>query len=446
MACMVLFGWTVDAILEAQRWRTINRDLHVVELWCGVMSIVAAAHAGDLTAQGFDIARVPGLTDDPNSTCSEDILSQHGFENAVSLVMRLLVNGLLFMAPVCSSWIFANSSNTHRKAANVNGNLNYKPVADGNRMADVAAFLVELGWRRRLAVCIENPASSLLFKYAPILEVVQKYSAVVVNTPRCAFSTEAFGERYYKLYKFAAFGPPNDTAPGTWIQATVRSCACPFKKHVTLMHRLPNGQVSGKIADLQRSAAYPVALGHAIVAAWQHVGAALKPDDAAGGWRLAPRSVIHDDAESLPDQPAWLQPESPPVVLEDVSPKSGKFQQKPDQPAWLQPESPPMILEDVSLKSGKFQQKPGQPAWLQPESPPVIVEDVSPKSGKFQQNPDQPAWLQPESLPESDGMSEGAVQSLDWLRPTADELSDGDGSEGSKMSGGSPASKRARQW
>jgi hypothetical protein len=41
-----------------------------------------------------------------------------GFTNAVKLVMRLRPGGLLWMATVCSSFVFANSSNTHRNMNN----------------------------------------------------------------------------------------------------------------------------------------------------------------------------------------------------------------------------------------------------------------------------------------------------------------------------------------
>ena len=41
-----------------------------------------------------------------------------GFTNAVKLVMRLRPGGLLWMAVVCSSFVFTSSSNTHRTLDN----------------------------------------------------------------------------------------------------------------------------------------------------------------------------------------------------------------------------------------------------------------------------------------------------------------------------------------
>ena len=65
-------------------------------------------------------------------------------KTAVALLLRVRPGGLLWMAPVCSSWTFTNSSNTGRKLANVVGNLGYPPVQAGSAMATVAALFMEL--------------------------------------------------------------------------------------------------------------------------------------------------------------------------------------------------------------------------------------------------------------------------------------------------------------
>ena len=59
-----------------------------------------------LQALPFDKDRVPGETED-----TEDITSRVGFLRALGYDMRLKIGGLLHMAPVCSSFVFANSSN-----------------------------------------------------------------------------------------------------------------------------------------------------------------------------------------------------------------------------------------------------------------------------------------------------------------------------------------------
>lgn len=109
-----LFGNTVKSILEANDLR--DRDLDVVELWSGVGSIVKAAR--NHVAVPFDINRRPGVTD-LEGPGNEDITSPAGFNKALDYVLRLRPSGLLFMAPVCSSFSFCNMHNTKRNRDNV---------------------------------------------------------------------------------------------------------------------------------------------------------------------------------------------------------------------------------------------------------------------------------------------------------------------------------------
>ncbi len=51
-----------------------------------------------------------------------NITTQSGFLKALALVMRLKTKGLLTMAPVCSSFVFASSSVTRRNKDNFAGN------------------------------------------------------------------------------------------------------------------------------------------------------------------------------------------------------------------------------------------------------------------------------------------------------------------------------------
>ena len=98
-SALLLFGLTVSACLTDPSWLHCPRDLHVVEIFAGVASIAAAAKAAGYQAVAFDKSRVPGLTDSLSSKASEDVTCEHGFLHAFSLVMRLQVGGLLWLAP-----------------------------------------------------------------------------------------------------------------------------------------------------------------------------------------------------------------------------------------------------------------------------------------------------------------------------------------------------------
>lgn len=343
------FGWTVDMILEEPRWKQLPRDLHVVELWCGVMAIVLAARAKGLKAEGYDINRIPGTTDVPKSKMSENIISQEGFENAVTLVMRCM--GLLWMAPVCSSWIFANMANTKRNRGNVQGDQSYGPVRDGNQMADVSGFFLHLAMRRGLTAVIENPASSLIFRYPNLECILEFYKAHFCVTPRCSFSAEKVGEKYYKLYKFAAVGPQTSSSPGAWIAKVRRACTCPNKQHIALMRRTDDGKITGNLEHLTKSAAYPKALGECIVEAWySEEWTMIKPS----GGAMPPAA-----------RPSWLCPDDDDADTNSVDLKTSKMPivDKKLPMSWLQP------LDDdaVSIPDTDSLSAPTLP-WGQPPS------------------------------------------------------------------------------
>ena len=100
-----IFGVSIEDVLKDPRWQGAIRDLDVVELESGVEAITRAGRGRGHRAHPFDIKRDP---------VHENVLLEAGFFNAVGLVMRLRVGGLLGQAPVCSSWVGLNSANTKR--------------------------------------------------------------------------------------------------------------------------------------------------------------------------------------------------------------------------------------------------------------------------------------------------------------------------------------------
>ena len=174
--------------------------------------------------------------------------------------MRLREKGLLWEAITCSTFGFANSSNTGRNASNYEGNLEHPGVQSGNLQAQVAIFLFTLARERGATAVIENPAGSMLFNYEPVrvgLAARQTYIQIVDG---CAYSRKQFGLRSRKPYKFVCSEP--------WISNVALRCRCPSGLHVELMTTNAEGQVSGT-PHLKASQAYPPAMGMAIVKAWE---------------------------------------------------------------------------------------------------------------------------------------------------------------------------------
>lgn len=246
----VVFGVTVGIVLG---WPSTVRDLDVCELWSGCGSIAVAARRRDHATVEFDLANSP----------AEDLTTLSGFRLALSLVLRLRRGALLMMAPVCSSFGWMNASRCCRTAENnFTGKISYDKVHAGNVMADVAAFFFALAWAREVHVVIENPAKSHIWKYPPLQHVIGSIHETKptheVVTYRCAFDDRPMGARYFKPYKFLS--------TNSWIEQLRRTCNC-TGGHAPMVTRV-DGAVTGMLAELKHSAAYPLELGECIVQAW----------------------------------------------------------------------------------------------------------------------------------------------------------------------------------
>lgn len=307
-ACAItlsVFGLTVRDVLQSSRFAPQARDLSVAELWSGVGAVKKAAEQEGLNTVAYDknkaqaqgpVAMGQGPRSQVFSRASEDILTEEGFHNALGITMRLKVGGLLWMAPVCSSFLFLNLANTKRKRiSGYTGDSKYPAVAEGNMMAKIAAFLFTVAWARLVEAVIENPASSLIFKYAPVRNTLQTLTVYFAVCARCRFSEEAYGKRCKKPYKFAA--------TGDWVRNLQFSCRCPGHRHATLSTSIvKNGKrhITGILPALRRSAAYPFPLGQAIVDAWRCVPVRVPPADASGSSVPGPRSAGAAESLRLP--------------------------------------------------------------------------------------------------------------------------------------------------
>ena len=228
-ACtLVIFGITVSQVLDTA---LEERDLDVVELWSGVGAITSAAENAGFIAKPFDKFRRPGVTDIENPSTTEDILLEAGFRRALGLVLRVRAGGLVWMAPVCASWIFLSLKHTQRTRAHgpkFAGNLKYIPVQHGNRMAEMAAFLFLVAALRGVHAVVENPASSMMFSYEPFALACSlwrdRFWAVA---PHCAFSSAPFGSRFGKKFKLMCTHP--------WVHRLRRKCSCPGRVHKLLV-------------------------------------------------------------------------------------------------------------------------------------------------------------------------------------------------------------------
>ena len=355
MAALTLFGLTVLAVCADPDFVSRPRDLHVVEIFAGVGSVVLAARQAGLQAVAFDKSRVLGRTDDPEGPTCEDLTTRRGFLNAVGLVIRLRVGGLLWLAPACASWVWLNLSNTRRSVANdYYGDMRYPPVADGNLLAEISAFLIELAARRLVAASVENPVNSLIWKFPPMSAVLSRFGMVSSLCYRCAYDCSP-EPRISKVYKFFA--------TGSWILGTRKACTC-NGEHLRLTKRWQNAQghrkYDGTKVRLAESASYPAALGAAIVRCWlssaesgvQTTREVPSPEILAARVGASKRLAAAD----------WHQP-----AMDHRKRRRGSEERrlKPNAQSWLQPAiaSPRITRAMGGLRGAAIDRKR---SWIQP--------------------------------------------------------------------------------
>ena len=272
-----------------------TRDLDVVELWSGVGNVAAAARDNGHSAAEFDLDRVPGYTNVPGPS-NEDITTEAGFLKALGLVLRLRPAGLLWMGPLCSSFVFPDSSHCKRKASNFDGDTTYTPVFEGNMMAVIAAFLVQVALARGVHAAIENPGGSTFWSfirgYCKLLDCLN-----FQLTPRCPFDDGPL-PKISKKYKVSG--------TGAWVRRLQRTCSCPDGQHQLLMHTAETGSVTGNKDLLKASGAYPPRFGAAVIGAWEAAGpvcAALQEAAANTEWTQktsSPADVQQDKKRETP--------------------------------------------------------------------------------------------------------------------------------------------------
>jgi len=89
-----VFGYTAVSLLSL--YIGVERSLDVLEVFSGVGVVAQAAHERGHQAAAFDINRIPGQTDTPYGSCSEDLAGKDGFMHCVELVASLRIGGLLW--------------------------------------------------------------------------------------------------------------------------------------------------------------------------------------------------------------------------------------------------------------------------------------------------------------------------------------------------------------
>jgi len=268
LSCLKLsmFGIALADVLRDPKYEPDDRDLDMAEIFTTAQTLVLAAQALGLQAEPYDVLQG-----------HEDACTLAGWLHMLSLVMRLKVGGLLCVAPDCSSFGFGPSVWSCRNAQNVIGDTSRPFVREGNLMANAAMFLFCLAVLRGAEAVLENPVSSMIFRFLQhsISMLMDQGLVHYFYVPRCAYDDQAVqlssslpdssGQnlKWLKRYKFMC--------SGTWFRSVVLPCQCTAHRPLMDEVHLPDGTVqrNGRQKEMAQSGLYPPRMGQAIISAWQ---------------------------------------------------------------------------------------------------------------------------------------------------------------------------------
>ena len=326
----IVHGFTVSEFVDVD---DVVRDISVLEFWAGVGLIATAARAQGLRAETIELT-----TGRP----TDDLLSYEGFRHAVGLVLRLKKDGLLWLAPVCSTFVWLRSSQAKRCPENdYKGDQTNESICEGNRGADVAAFLFVLAWARSAQVALENTPGSTIWKYPAVRTVLETLPGLHFGIlHRCVFDEAEHGERYGKLFKVLASGP--------WVRSPglIEKCSCLGRVHTGLVDR-KGAAIRGRLGDLTASQAYPCKLGLAVISAWQTHGSCVLVTPPASSDRVLvlPSRTARTSARRTKRMPSSDDDASAEPPRQSRAPKSRRLLVSSSDVEEPVPTAPPLVVQ-----------------------------------------------------------------------------------------------------
>lgn len=132
------------------------------------------------------------------ANATEDMCSPQGFTLCVAMVMSLKSNGLLWLATVCSTWVFICLGTSQRTKLNPLGRQELPCVASANLMVSRSVLLMRLCAAKGGTWILEQPMSSLMI-YHPRLQDLAR-ECQIFKTSFCMGAYGAPSKKPTKLY------------------------------------------------------------------------------------------------------------------------------------------------------------------------------------------------------------------------------------------------------
>lgn len=150
---------------------------HFVELCAGDHLLHSGVKLSGLSSRAYDVAYSRKM----------NLLGQFGFLLAANYIPHLRASGVLWVGIPCSSWVFMSMGSTKRHFLRPQGQSHLKCTREGNALARRLCYLLELASRKKCFWVVEQPTSSLLFRYRPMRALLRRHKAIQVRTSLGAF-------------------------------------------------------------------------------------------------------------------------------------------------------------------------------------------------------------------------------------------------------------------
>ena len=197
---------------------------------------------------------------------SEDVLNSQGLYAFLILVLRIRRNGVLWMGTPCKSWVCLSRPFTQRSMIRPGGpkrslttNKQQKYLDEHNALGILTGLLMKLAHSLGIQYVVEQPMSSLLFQFEPVLNALATTQAMGIAFQMSTF--QGTSPKPLRLKGTASFLRVFDAVAKARCKAVAKA-----KDRLTTMVRRKDGTKSftGKQASLTESSGYTRSFGMAL--------------------------------------------------------------------------------------------------------------------------------------------------------------------------------------
>ena len=222
-------------------------DLDCVEYFAGCRSITRAMAALGYRAMPFEL----------NLSRRMNMETDIGFALALMMLLRLKSTGLLWLAPVCSSWIWMNLGTSKRNKIAIFGDQTHNYVRAANLQVARVCLLLEWACAMGQHWGLEQPISSLLEFHPRFQDLLAKYIIHIFTVELGAYGADSLKriKVYTNVAWLAELGERVVPRGSTFLKAGT----------VAIKYLDTNGDLKVKGGpDLRATQAYPAQFGMSI--------------------------------------------------------------------------------------------------------------------------------------------------------------------------------------